>query len=132
MEPEGVVDVLRRLLAALIPGGAVVDLTMAPPAETLESDGVILGQLDSSAFFPRALAAGAGLDALAGESYLRLEREEPVVVTVRYPTGNDVLEDVASRTYTRMPVELARRLDEVVTECLLHSNCVVRTFRMRG
>ncbi len=129
MEPEGVVDVLRRLLQALVPGGVVVDLTMSPPDEIVESDGEILGHLDGSAFFPRALAAGAGLDALATEGLLRLEGEEPVTVMVRYPTGVDVLEDVAGRTYTHMPSALATRLETVSTECLLYSNCLVRSFR---
>jgi len=129
MEPEGVVDVLRRLLSALVPGGDVVDLTMAPPDEVVESDGEILGRLDGSLFFPRALEACAGLDALADEGLLVHEREEPVTVIVRYPTGTDVLEDLAGRAYTRMPTALADRLATVETECLLYSNCVVRTFR---
>jgi hypothetical protein len=129
MEPEGVVDVLRRLLAALVPGGVVVDLTMSPPDESVESDGELLGFLDGSTFFPRALMAGAGLDGLATEGLLVLEREEPVSVIVRYPSGSDVLEDIAERTYTRIPAALARRLETVSTECLLYSNCLVRTFR---
>jgi hypothetical protein len=123
------VDVLRRLLAALVPGGVVVDLAMSPPDETVESSGEILGQLDGSAFFPRALAAGAGLDGLATEGFLRLEREEPVTVIVRYPTGNDALADFAEREYTRIPARLARRLAGITAECLLYSNCLVRVFR---
>ena len=129
MEPEGVVDVLRRLLAALVPDGVVVDLTMSPPDEVVESGGEALGHLDGSLFFPRAIAAGAGLDALTAEGRLALEREESVTVIVRYPTGDDVLEDVAGRTYTRMPTALARRLAGISAECLLYSNCLVRRFR---
>ena len=129
MEPEGVVDVLRRLLGGLVPGGAVVALTMSPPDESVESDGELLGYLDGSVFFPRALAAGAGLDALADEGLLNLVREEPVTVIVRYPSGNDALEDIADRRYTRMPPELADRLPTIKTECLLYSSCLVRTFR---
>jgi hypothetical protein len=128
MEPEGVVHVLRRLLSALAPGGQVVDLTMSPPDEVVESAREILGRLDGSLFFPRALAAGAGLDVLTDEGLLTLVREEPVTVIVRYPNGNDVLEDIADRRYTRMPTALADRLAAVETECLLYSNCVVRTF----
>jgi hypothetical protein len=129
MEPEGVVDVLRRLLAALVSGGTVVDLTMAPPDEVVEVDGEIVGHLDGSLFFPRALAAGAGLDALAVEGLLALVREEPVTVVVRYPVGADLVEDMVDRSYTTMPIELAERLETVETECLLYSNCLVRTFR---
>ncbi|MGH3137063.1 MAG: hypothetical protein ACRDPV_11290 [Gaiellaceae bacterium] len=129
MEPKGVVNVLRRLLTALVPGGDVVDLTMSPPDEVVESGGEMLGRLDGSLFFPRAEAAGAGLDELAAAELLELAYEEPVAVIVRYPTGSDVLEDVAGRSYTRMPTALADRLATVGTECLLHSNCVVRAFR---
>lgn len=129
MEPEGVVHVLRRLLAALVPGGVVVDLTMSPPDEVVESEGEVLGALDLSLFFPRAAEAGAGLDALAAEGFLELEREEPVTVIVRYPTGNDILEEIAGRTYTRIPDELARRLADVTTECLQYSSSMVRTLR---
>jgi hypothetical protein len=129
MEPEGVVDVLRRLLVALVPGGIVVDLTMSLPDESLEAGGECLGHLDGRLFFPRALATRAGLDALADEGLLALEREEPVTVIARYPTGNDALEDFAERAYTRIPEALARRLENVSTECLLYSNCLVRTFR---
>src|SRR3990172_12808851 len=113
MEPEGVVDVLRRLLAALVTGGTVVDLTMAPPDEVVEVEGEFLGHLDGSLFFPRALAAGAGLDELAAEGLLELVCEEPVTVIVRYPTGADVLEDIDGRAYTRMPPELAQQLEGI-------------------
>lgn len=86
---KGFVNVLRRLLMALVPGGVVVDLTMSPPDELVESGGEVLGRLDGSLFFPRALAACAGLDTLAGERVLSFVREEPVSVIVRYPTGAD-------------------------------------------
>ena len=132
MEPEGVVHVLRRLLAALVPGGVVVDLTMSPPDEVVESGGDVLGRLDGSLFFPRALAACGGLDALAAERLLELVREEPVSVMVRYPSGADVLEDVARREYTRMPEALAQQLAHISGECLLTSNCMVRSFRLTG
>ena len=129
MEPEGVVHVLRRLLEALVPGGFVVDLTMSPPDEIVASGGEVLGRHDGSLFFPRALAAGAGLDELAEERVLELTREEDVTVIVRYPSGQDVLEDITGRAFTRLPEELAARLAPIRVECLLYSNCSVRTFR---
>src|SRR3990172_177696 len=61
MEPEGVVDVLRELMEVLVPGGVVVDLLSVPPPERVEAGGEILGELDGSRFFPRALEAAAGL-----------------------------------------------------------------------
>lgn len=133
MEPEGVVDVLRKLLRSLVPGGLVVDLLSVPPPERVEADGEVVGELDGSAFFPRALAAAAGLDALAAEGLLVHEHEERFPIFVRYPSGADLVEDVAEREYTRMPAALARRVRAIAGPCELRDNCLVRRFRkLRG
>ena len=129
MEPEGVVHVLRNLLRSLVPGGVVVDLLSVPPAERVEVDGELLGELDGSAFFPRALAAAAGLDALAAEGILVHEHEERFPIFVRYPTGADLVDDVAERHYTHMPTALARRVRAIAGPCEIRDNCLVRRFR---
>jgi len=129
MEPEGVVDVLRKLLRSLVAGGFVVDLLSVPPPERVEVDDEVVGELDNSAFFPRALAAAAGLDALAAESVLVHEREERFPIVVRYPTGADLVDDVAQREYTRMPAALGRRVRAIAGPCEIRDNCLVRRFR---
>lgn len=129
MEPEGVVDVLRKVLRALVPDGVVVDLTAVPPNAQVEVDGTVLGELDGSAFFPRAEEATAGLDALAREGLLLLEGEERFSILVRYPTGRDAVEDVAQRTYTRMPAELARRVEAISGPVAIREFSLVRRFR---
>ena len=129
MEPEGVVNVLRRLMTALVPGGLVVDLLSVPPPERVEVGGELLGELDGSAFFPRALAAAGGLDALAVEGVLVHEHEERFPIFVRYPTGADLVEDVAQREYTRMPAALGRRVRAIAGPCEIRDNCLVRRFR---
>jgi hypothetical protein len=129
MEPEGVVDVLRQLLRSLVVGGLVVDLLSVPPPERVEVDGELIGELDGSAFFPRALAAAAGLDALAAEGVLVHEYEERFPVFVRYPTGGDLADDVAQREYTRMPAALGRRVRAIEGPCEIRDNCLVRRFR---
>ena len=129
MEPEGVVDVLRKLLQALVPDGVVVDLTAVPPNAQVEVDGAVLGELDGRAFFPRAQEATAGLDALAREGLLLLEGEERFTVLVRYPTGRDAVEDVAQRTYTRMPACLARRVEAIAGPVAIREHSLVRRFR---
>lgn len=129
MEPEGVVDVLRQLLRSLVVGGLVVDLLSVPPPERVEVDGELIGELDGSAFFPRALAAAAGLDALATEGVLVHEYEERFPVFVRYPTGGDLADDVAQREYTRMPAALGLRVRAIAGPCEIRDNCLVRRFR---
>lgn len=123
-------DVLRQLLHALVPGGLVVDLLSIPPPERVLAAGEVLGELDNSAFFARAIPAAAGLDALAADGLLAREHEERFAISVRYASGADLVEDVAQRTYTRMPEALARRVREVRGPCELRDNCLVRRFRM--
>ena len=129
MEPEGVVHALRRLLRSLVPGGLVVDLLAVPPPERVEVDGDVIGELDESAFFPRALAAAAGLDALAEEGVLVHEHEQRFPVFVRYPSGGDLLDDVKDREYTRMPVDLSRRVTRITGPCEIRVSCLIRRFR---
>lgn len=128
MEPEGVVDVLRQLLRALVPGGAIVDLIAIPPSGTVEVSGRVLGEVDESAFFPRALAAASGLDALVAAGLLAFESEERFPVLVRYPTGQDAVDDVAERTYGRLPGPLAERVAAIDGPVEIRETSAVRRF----
>jgi hypothetical protein len=132
MEPEGVVHVLRELLGGLAPGGVVVDLLAVPPNEQIEAGGEILGQLDSSAFFPRARQAAAGLDALVDDGLLvRTGGEHRFTVVTRYPTGRDAIDDIAGMSHTELPYALERRLATTAGPVALREHSLVRTFRKR-
>jgi hypothetical protein len=126
------VNVLRRLLVALVPGGVVVDLVSVPPPERVESGGRVLGELDGSLFYPRALESAAALDALTSEGLLRQESAEEFPVFIRYPTGRDLVDDVARRELTRMPADLRARVLELDGPCEIRDNCLVRGFRREG
>ena len=129
MEPEGVVNVLRRLQTALVPGGVVVDLIAVPPPERVEVGDVVLGELDQSRAMPRWLETATGLDALVEERLLVAEGEERLSILVRFPTGRDAVEDVAQRTFTRMPAALARRVEAIAGPVAIREHSLVRTFR---
>ena len=122
-------DVLRRLLQALVPGGIVVDLIAVPPPERVEVGDEVLGELDQSRAIPRWLRTAAGLDALVEEGLLGAEGEEPLSVLVRFPTGRDAVDDVAQRTFTRMPAELARRVGAIEGPVAIREHSLVRRFR---
>jgi hypothetical protein len=132
MEPEGVVHVLRQLLNSLVPGGLVVDLLAVPPPERVEVDGDVIGELDETAFYARAIPAAAGLDELAAEGMLAHEYEERFPVFVRYSNGGELVEDVALQEYTRMPEALGRRVEKITTPCEIRVSCLVRRFRLHG
>lgn len=121
--------VLRQLLESLVPGGAVVDLLAVPPEEQVVVDGEVIGELDNSAFFARALPAAAGLDELAAEDNLVHEHEERFPIYIRYATGAELVADVRETEHTRIPIALERRVGAVAGPCEVRSNCLVRRFR---
>jgi hypothetical protein len=132
MEPEGVVHVLRHLLRSLVSGGVVVDLLAVPPPERVEAGGDVIGELDESAFFARAIPAAAGLDELVSEGMLAHEHEERFSAFVRYGNGAELAEDIEQEEYTHMPEELGRRVREVTGPCAIRVSCLVRRLRKRG
>lgn len=130
MEPEDVVHVLRRLLRSLVPGGRVVDLTSVPPDGVVQADGAVVGALDESAFFPRALASAAALDDLVAAGVLAEDGEERLPVLIDYPSGADAVADVAERSYGRMPAELAARVAQIAGPVQIVESSRVRSFTL--
>ena len=57
------------------------------------------------------------------------EHEERFPIFVRYPTGAELVEDVAQREYTRIPAGLDRRVRAIRGPCEIRDNCLVRRFR---
>src|SRR3990170_7387257 len=129
MEPEGVVNVLRKLLRALVPGGLVVDLIAVPPPERVEVGDEVLGELDQVRAIPRWLETAAGLDALVEEGLLIAEGEERLSILVRFPTGRDAVDDVSQRTFTRMPAALARRVEAIAGPVAIPEPNPLRRFK---
>ena len=130
MEPEGVVNVLRSLVEALVPGGIVLDLGSVPPAAEIESGGVVLGSLDEDAFFAEALPAMAGLDALVAEGVLREEGRTTCDMLLHFDSSEDLVEDVETRSHTRLTEDLAERLRQVAAPVRQHEHCLLRRFRL--
>lgn len=132
MEPEDVVHVLRRLLPCLVRGGRVVDLTSVPPDGVVHAEGAVVGCLDESAFFPRALAAAAALDDLVDAGVLSADSEERVTVLIDYPTGADAVADVAERSYGRMPANVAARVAAIRAPVQIRETSLVRGLTLLG
>jgi hypothetical protein len=130
MEPEGVVNVLRRLVEALVPGGVVLDLSSVPPAAEIETGGVVLGSLDEDAFFARSLPAMAGLDALAAEGVLQEAGRSSCDILLHFVSGADLLEDIGTRSHTALSDELAERLRLVEGPVRQREHCVLRRFEI--
>src|SRR5712691_3589950 len=109
MEPEGVVDALRRLHETLVPEGLVLDLRSVPPSPRVESDGETLGEIDYSAWFQRAERDADALEAFVREGLLVAEQAVEHDVLVVYPSGRDLLQQADGWRLKRLPNVLAER-----------------------
>jgi hypothetical protein len=123
------VDVLRHLYEALAPGGRILDLRSVPPPSLVEVEGDPVGELDESAFFPRSEHNGGALVELAREGLLTFEAEERHEIVIVYPSGRDLVEDVAGWGSTKVPEALAARLEGEDRECRIREYCLTRAFR---
>jgi len=123
------VDVLRRVCEALAPGGTILDLRSVPPPARIEVDGEVLGELDESAFFPRSHHNGEALADLAREGLLKRTAEDAHTMLIVYPTGRDLVDDVAGWGDTKVPAALATRLLPLEGECGIREFCLARAYR---
>src|SRR6266852_633171 len=110
MEPEGVVDALRRLHETLVPEGLVLDLRSVPPSPRVESDGETLGEVDYSAWFKRAERDADALEVLVREGLLVAEHDIEHDVLVVYSSARDLFQQADGWRLKRLPNPLAKRL----------------------
>jgi hypothetical protein len=123
------VNVLRRVYEALVPGGTILDLRSVPPPALVEVEGEPVGELDESEFFPRSVHNGEALEGLAHEGLLVLDAEQAHDMLIVYPTGRDLVDDVAGWGDTRVPAAIAARLLPLERECRIREFCLARSFR---
>jgi hypothetical protein len=122
------VDVLRRVYEALAPGGTILDLRSVPPPARVEVDGRVLGELDESAFFPRSHHNGEALTGLARRRLLELAADNAHTMLIVYPSGRELVDDVARWGDTKVPAALATRLLAVEGECSIREFCLARAY----
>lgn len=130
MEPEGVVDVLRRLCKAVIPGGLVLDLQSVPPSPVIEADGEVLGEIDYTEWFERAARDADALDQLVREGLLVAEAEIAHDIWVVYAHASDLLEHAAGwKELKRLPDQLRERVEALGSGCVQREHCLARRLR---
>ncbi len=131
MEPEGVVDALRRLHETLVPEGLVLDLRSVPPSPRVESDGETLGEVDYSAWFKRAERDADALEVLVREGLLVAEHDIEHDVLVVYSSARDLFQQADGWRLKRLPNPLAKRLGALDRGCQFRENCLARRLRKR-
>jgi hypothetical protein len=120
------VNALRNIHAALVPGGALVDIHPIPPAEQVEVSGRVLGRIDEREFFRIVRAAE---EALASSGLFELEAALERDVFERFETREEFFEIVEEREGTRIPARLATRVRAAPPPIDLRERVAFRRFR---
>jgi hypothetical protein len=106
---EGVVNALRRIHAALVPGGIVVDtqpISAEPPVDALDGR---LGTLDMRDWARTIDAVDGSILQAVADGLFAHEGERSCVVVDEFDTGDEFVEIVGGWQGTRIPPALAAR-----------------------
>jgi hypothetical protein len=108
--PEGVVNALRRIHAALVPGGLVIDTQPVSAHPPIESDAGVLGALDMSEWAELIDEIDRRTDEALAEGLFVIEDESRFTVADEYDDGEECLSYVRNWIGTRIDPEVQRRV----------------------
>jgi hypothetical protein len=129
VEPEDVVDVLRRMLEALHPGGIVLDLQVIRPNPQVEVDGRVVCEIDGEPLFRWADAATAAVDARVEAGDLVEEAVDDHDVRQHYSDGPDLVDDWATKE-RRLPEAAVPMLRAMQQPVVVRERCRLRRMRL--
>jgi hypothetical protein len=124
------VDVLGRMLEALVAAGLVLDLQVIRPNPQVEVDGRVVCEIDGEPLFRWADAATAAVDARIAAGDLVEEAVDDHDVRQHYPDGADMLDEWADKK-RRLPetaVSVVRAIEQPVA---IRERCRLRRLRLR-
>jgi hypothetical protein len=125
VQPEDVVHVLRNMIDAVRPGGAVLDLQVIRPNPVVESGDQVMCEIDGEALFRKADAATAAVDALVLSGHLVEEAVDDHDVRKHYVSGADLIDDFADKE-RRLPDGALPGLRQVNRPCIVRERCRLR------
>src|SRR6266536_637548 len=129
MEPEGVVNALRKIHEALVPEGILLDMHPIPPSTRAEVGGRSLGEFDDSEFMDAVAQTESALNQTVTEGLFALETELEFDWLERFDSGEELIEDVESWGDVRIPKDLAARIRSAQPPVDLWERVVLRSFR---
>jgi hypothetical protein len=106
---EGVVHALRRIHAALLPGGLVVDSQPVSPEPPVEAADGGLGRLDMREWRETIDAVDERVAEAIGLGLFAIESEHTITVPDEFESGAEFIEVVGAWRGTRIPPPVAAR-----------------------
>jgi hypothetical protein len=126
---EGVVNALRRIHAALVPNGLLVDTQPVSANPPVFCGDRSLGMLDMREWAATIDAVDRRTaDAVAAGLY-QLEHERSVTVIDVYDDGRELLDEVREWAGTRIPPALERAVSDVAVAVDLRQEIRLRVYR---
>ena len=122
-------DVLGQMVAAVKPGGDVLDLQVIRPNPVVEVDGRIVCEIDGEPLFFSADAATVAVDELVRSGALIDEAIDDHDVRERYTDGADLIATYATKR-RRLPRDKLPALRELARPCAVRERCRLRRLRV--
>jgi hypothetical protein len=107
---EGVVHALRRIRAALKPGGVAIDTQPVSPDPVVAAAGDPLGRADMREWLQTIEAVDALVARSLDEGLFSIEGERRFTVTDSWDSGPECSETIAGWQGTRLPDTLAKQI----------------------
>jgi hypothetical protein len=126
---EGVVNALREVHAALVPGGLLVDTQPISARPPVTSGDTRLGTLDMQAWRATIDAVDEQLAKVVADGLYVLEDERSIVVTDTYDNGPELVEAVSGWQGTRISPRLSRAATAAAPPLLVHQEVRLRLLR---
>lgn len=122
-------NVLGRMLEAVVPGGVVLDLQVIRPNPRVELDGRLVCEIDGLPLFEWADAATAAVDARVAAGDLVEEAVDDHDVCKHHPDGADLADDVAG-SKRRLPDAAVRLVTAIERPVVVRERCRLRRLRV--
>jgi hypothetical protein len=124
------VYVLGQMVAAVKPGGQVLDLQVIRPNPVLEEDGRLVCEIDGEPLFASADAATAAVDDLVRRGALIEEGSDDHDVREHYTDGADLVATWATKR-RQLPREKLPALRALGHPCAVLERCRLRRLRVQ-
>jgi hypothetical protein len=123
------VNALRRIHAALVPGGLVVDTQPVSARPSVEAGGVEVGTLDMREWRMTIDAVDRLVAQTIDDGLFALQAKSDFVVTDAFDDGPEMVESVSGWRGTRISNALARRVTSATPPITVHQQVRMHLLR---
>jgi hypothetical protein len=117
------------MVAAVKPGGLVLDLQVIRPHPVIESGEERICEIWGEPIFAKADAATAAIEATIATGLLAQEASDDHQVRTHFPTGPELIDDFAGKR-RRIPEEALSKLRATAGPVTMRERCRLRRLRV--